>query len=74
MPWLASQATWVSSMPMSIRCPCPVASRWRSAARMPMQPYSPANTSAIGMPTFCGAPSGSPVRLITPPMAWISPS
>jgi hypothetical protein len=41
---------------------------------MPMQPYNPANTSATGTPTFCGKPSGSPVRLITPPIAWISES
>ena len=39
-----------------------------------MQPYSPANRSATGTPTFCGSPSGSPVRLITPPIAWISES
>ena len=28
-----------------------------------MQPYNPANRSATGTPTFCGSPSGSPVRL-----------
>jgi hypothetical protein len=71
MAWLASQATCASSMPMSICWPCPVASRWRKAARMPMQPYSPANVSATEAPTFCGSPSGAPVMLITPPIAWI---
>ncbi len=69
MPWFASQATCVSSMPISTCCPCPVASRCRSAASTPMQPYSPANRSATGTPTFIGSPSGSPVRLITPPIA-----
>jgi hypothetical protein len=30
--------------------------------------------SEIGTPTFIGAPSGSPVRLISPPMPWMMKS
>jgi len=63
---------------MSIESPRPVASRRASAARMPTAAYMPVMMSTTGTPTFSGPPpglpSGSPVTLINPLIAWIMKS
>ena len=74
MPWLTSQATWVSSMPMSMYWPWPVFAAWTRAPLMATAANMPDITSAIGTPTFCGSRPGSPVRLMMPPMPWIRKS
>ena len=55
------------------RCPSPVASRCRSAARIPNAACSPVITSTSATPAFAGRP-GSPVTLISPPTACTSRS
>ena len=56
----------------------PVSARWAIAAQMAMLAYMPVMMSATGTPARCGpppgAPSGSPVTLIIPPMPWIMKS
>ena len=71
---IVENATCTSSMPMSMNCPSPVTSRWRSAALIETAAYMPAMMSATGTPDFWGAPSGSPVTLMRPPMPWMSTS
>ena len=68
-PMIDSVAVIVSSMPISMCWPSPLTSRWRRAALMATDAYIPAIRSAIGIPAFCGSPSGSPVTLMNPPMA-----
>ena len=50
----------------------PVSARCVSAAQMAIEAYMPVMMSATGTPARCGpppgAPSGSPVTLIMPPM------
>ena len=73
-PWLTSAASSAENRLTSTRWPSPVASRWRSAARIPTVANSPASTSTSATPTFWGSPSGAPVMLISPPSAWTSRS
>ena len=73
--WLTSVDSAVDSRLVSIvlarrRC----ASRWCSAARMPIAECSPVITSKTEMPARYGGPSGDPVRLISPDTAWTSRS
>ena len=56
MPWLASHATWASSIEMSTCWPSPVRCRWRTAARIATAAYIPDMRSAIETPTFIGSP------------------
>ena len=55
-------------------CPSPLRSRSASAASTAVAAYMPVRMSVIATPTFIGSPSGSPVTLISPPMAWIRKS
>src|SRR2546430_5664593 len=50
--------------------PRPVRSRCASAARIAVAAYMPVRMSVMATPTFIGSPSGSPVMLINPPIAW----
>ena len=47
--------------------PCPAV----KVAQMPMVANTAAPRSAIDGPTLRGGPSGSPVRLMAPPTAWM---
>ena len=67
--WLTSPDSADDSRLTSTRWPSPVASRCRSAARMPITAWLPAITSNTEMPARYGGPSGSPVRLISPDAA-----
>ena len=51
------------------RCwPCPVASAWRSAARMPTAAYMPANRSATGTPT---CPAHARLKTLLREVQWL---
>ncbi|MNL54115.1 hypothetical protein D3C87_1774190 [compost metagenome] len=78
MAWLASMAIATSSMAISTRSPLAPLLRLAKAASTDTAAYMPVMMSTIGTPTFCGpspgSPSGTPVTLINPPMAWIMKS
>ena len=50
--------------------PRPVSCLWLSAARIPMVACRPEITSNTATPARYGSPSGSPVTLISPEVAW----
>ena len=62
-------ASAVDSRLTSTCWPCPVASRWRRAARTPITDCSPLMMSNTDTPLRYAGPSGSPVRLIRPEAA-----
>ncbi|MNT62071.1 hypothetical protein D3C72_1997610 [compost metagenome] len=75
LAWLARMAMPTSSSAMSMCWPSPVRSRTCSAARMAVLAYTPVKRSVSATPTRSGpppgSPSGRPVMLIMPVMAWI---
>ena len=67
--WFTIAATLASNSATLTCRPRPVASRSRSAARMPIAAYRPVITSSSATPAFVGSPSRSPVTLISPESA-----
>ena len=76
-PLISQRAAWKSSMKICA-CSSEVVMCWpffdfsrsSSATMMPSAQNSPAQRSAIGMPTRTGPCPGSPVIDISPPMPW----
>ena len=62
--------TTASCIETSTCWPSPVAWRCISAARMPITQCMPVPESPIDGHTYVGGPSGKPVTLMAPPMAW----
>ncbi len=48
--------------------------RWKSAVAIANAPVMPVATSAAAKPARIGPLTGSPVRFISPDIAWILPS
>ena len=62
------------SIDTSTNCPSPVASRTRSADRIPITPKRGEMRSANGMPIFTGGSPSSPDSIMIPESAWITVS
>ena len=67
----ADIAMVVANIGTSTWPPAPPARTRASSDAMVNAAYRPAPKSTSGTPAFTGAPSGSPVTLITPAAAWI---
>ena len=68
-PWLSSDMSAASISETSTWRPRPVRARSASAAWIPTTASSPQTRSTTAAPVFSGGPSGSPVTLISPPIA-----
>ena len=66
----SSAAKTLSTSETSTICPSPVLSLTLRAARMPTQQKRELSMSPIAVPDRVGGPSGQPVMLRSPPMAW----
>ena len=70
MLMISRLATAESTSATSTFCPRPVETRLNTAERMPMAQESPPNTSPMAVPVRVGSPSGQPVVLMRPLIAW----
>src|SRR5436309_11928536 len=67
---MRSKFTTESCWATSRSWPRPVAWRWTIAARIPIAVWSPAPVSARPPMALVGGPSGEPVMLMAPAIAW----
>ena len=70
----ATSEVTAPSIETSTNWPSPVASRTRSAARIPISPNSGETRSANGMPILTGGSPSSPESIMIPESAWITVS